>query len=61
MLEREDYRRGWEKKLAWYRRNGVLPPEEGPGPAGMLLTSTESSETGLDLVQVRRLIRDHLQ
>ena len=61
MLEREDYRRGWEKKLAWYRRNGVLPPEEGPGPAGMLLTSTESSATGLDLVQVQRLIRDHLQ
>nr|WP_255595547.1 AAA family ATPase [Lysobacter sp. BMK333-48F3] len=61
MLERDDYRRGWEKKLAWYRRNGIVPAEEGIGPAGVLVTSTESSQTGFDLVQVQRLIREHLQ
>lgn len=31
MLEREDYRRSWEKKLDWYRANQVLPAKEGGG------------------------------
>ena len=43
LLEREDYRRSWEAKLAWYRSNGILPAEEGGGPRGTLLTTTESS------------------
>jgi len=61
LLEREDYRRSWERKLAWYRQNGVLPPEEGAGPNGMLVTSRESSTTGFDTSAIQAMIRKHLQ
>jgi hypothetical protein len=37
MLETEGYRRSWERKLAWYRANGVLPESDGGGPNGMLV------------------------
>ena len=60
MLEREDYRQSWAKKLAWYRANGVLPAEEGGGPQGVLVTTTESSKTGFDSAAVEKIIRDHL-
>ena len=57
MLEREDYRRSWEKKLAWYRSQGVLPADEGDGPNGMLVTTSESSSAGFDSSAVQTVIR----
>jgi hypothetical protein len=60
MLERSDYRRSWEKKLAWYRANDVLPAEEGGGSGGMLVTTTESSQHGFDVAKVHALINEHL-
>lgn len=60
MLEREDYRRGWEAKLAWYRTHGVVPAEEGGGPQGTLVTTTDSSSHGLDMAAVKGLIAEHL-
>ena len=60
MLEREDYRISWGKKLAWYRSQGVLPAEEGPGPNGMLVTTTESSKTGFDSTVVKSIIGKYL-
>lgn len=48
MLDRAEYRKAWEKKLAWYRANGVLPLEEGGGPKGTLITTRESSAEPLD-------------
>ncbi|HET6145565.1 MAG TPA: AAA family ATPase [Candidatus Acidoferrales bacterium] len=60
MLERADYKRSWEKKLAWYRSNGVLPAEEGAGPNGMLVTTTESSSAGFDSAAVQNVIRKFL-
>lgn len=60
MLEREDYRRSWEKKLAWYRSHGVLPAGEGDGPNGMLVTTSESSSGGFDLATVHTIIRKYL-
>lgn len=61
LLDREDYRRGWEKKLAWYRSHGILPAGAGSGGAGVLITTTESSQTGFDLSEVQRIIRQHLR
>jgi hypothetical protein len=52
MLEREEYRKGWEKKLGWYRANGILPAAEGIGPNGVLVTTTESSSAGFDASSV---------
>lgn len=61
MLEREDYRRSWEKKLDWYRANQVLPAEDGGGAHGMLVTTQESTTTGFDLTDVQEKIRKYLQ
>jgi hypothetical protein len=60
MLEREEYRKSWEKKLAWYRSNGVLPAADGAGPKGMLVTTTESSSAGFDAASVQRVILEYL-
>lgn len=60
LLEREDYRRSWEAKLAWYRTNGILPAEEGGGSKGTLVTSMESSTGGFDFSTVQKIVRDHL-
>jgi hypothetical protein len=57
MLERADYLEKWKAKEQWYRDNGVLPLEEGGGKAGTLVTSTESSQTGLDMGQVQATIQ----
>jgi hypothetical protein len=56
MLEKEGYRRSWDKKLAWYRANGVLPENEGGGPNGMLVTSMGSGLTGFDLPTIKATV-----
>lgn len=61
MLEREEYRRSWEKKLAWYRANKVLPAEEGGGANGMLVISQDSSAAGFNLPDVQENIRKYLR
>jgi len=58
LLEREDYRQSWEKKLQWYQKNSVLSAKDGGGKAGMLVTTTESSTAGLDMGQVTSLIKE---
>jgi hypothetical protein len=58
MLDREDYRASWEKKLAWYRANGIHPASESNSGAPMLVTTTDSAENGLDMVQVKKLIAE---
>jgi ATP-dependent exoDNAse (exonuclease V) alpha subunit len=58
MLARKDYRRGWEKKLAWYRANGVLPVGESNGGEAVLVTTTDSSVSGVDMSQVKLLISE---
>ncbi|UYM07815.1 ATP-dependent DNA helicase [Solicola gregarius] len=37
MLDLPDYARKWELKKTWYRENGILPHDEGGGPAGTLI------------------------
>lgn len=54
MLDLPDYRRRWERKLSWYREQGVLPFAEGGGPRGMLVTTTEGP--GLDVPTIRATI-----
>lgn len=60
LLEREDYLRSWEAKRSWYRRNKILPIEEGGGAKGTLVTTTESSAGGFDLPNIQRIIRESL-
>lgn len=56
MLAREDYRLSWEKKLSWYRSNGIFPVGEANSGVPQLVTTTDSAESGLDLMQVKKII-----
>lgn len=47
MLDRDDYREGWEKKKAWYAANGYIEGEN-------LFTSTEGP--GLDMAHVASVV-----
>ena len=58
MLDRPDYRASWERKLAWYRENGVLTLNEAVAEAPMLVTTTDSPVNGLDMAQVKKLIAE---
>ncbi|MBY5508318.1 hypothetical protein HFO81_22550 [Rhizobium leguminosarum] len=50
MLGGVKYDQKWTANLAWYRSNGILPDEEGGGPNGTLLTTTETD--GIDRPQI---------
>jgi len=50
----------YQRKLAWYRANGVLPGESGAGPRGLLVTTTESSKEGFDSSVVQSVIRRYI-
>ncbi len=56
MLDRTEYRLAWDRKLAWYRTNGVLPVEEGGGPAGTLITTTESANVPFSGEDIRKAL-----
>ena len=58
MLDRADYRARWEKKLAWYRANGVHPVVEAKPGAPILVTTQDSADNGLDMAMVKKLIAE---
>ena len=58
MLDRDDYRLSWEKKLDWYRSNGVHPAGEGEPGAATLVITTDSAKTGLDMGRVKAVITE---
>lgn len=57
MLEVKDYREKWEKKLAWYKQNGVLLEADGGGPNGMLVTSEGSGSTSFNATSIHSTIK----
>ncbi|MBI3957614.1 MAG: AAA family ATPase [Chloroflexi bacterium] len=59
-MDLQGYQQRWAAKLARYRANGILPAEEGGGPQGSLVTTTESPTTGFDFTTVQKAISDHL-
>jgi hypothetical protein len=58
MLDRADYRASWEKKLAWYRANGVRPIEDGVSDAPALVITQDSAGIGLDMSHVKNLVAE---
>ena len=56
MLHDRAYRENWERKLAWYREQGILPREEGGGPNGTLVTSQDDERGGIDSPAIGRLV-----
>lgn len=57
MLEKKSYREKWERKLAWYIKNGVMPECEGGGPNGMLVTSQGSGATAFNASEIQATIK----
>ena len=55
MLGNSEYDKKWKAKMQWYRKNGVVPHEDGGGETGTLLTSHEMD--GINHDQIARLIR----
>jgi hypothetical protein len=46
MLQDPHYRARWERKLDWYRSQGILPIEDGPADAPCVLVVTEDDDKG---------------
>lgn len=57
LLADPGYRARWEAKLAWYRRNGVLPHDEGGGVAGTLIITRDDERGGISSQQIEQLIQ----
>ena len=58
MLDDENYVKSWNRKLSWYRSNGILPYEENRSGDAVLVTTQDSPQSGLDMAEVRRLIEE---
>lgn len=58
MLDDENYVKSWNRKLSWYRSNGILPYEENRGGDAVLVTTQDTPQSGLDMAEVRRLIEE---
>ena len=46
MLQDPQYRARWERKLDWYRTQGILPIEEGSAESPRVLVVTEDDDKG---------------
>jgi len=57
MLSKPDYKQRWEKKLAWYHKQGILPIEEGGGPHGILVTTADHPDGGIDVTEIKAIIK----
>ena len=56
MLNKSDYKQRWEKKLIWYERQGILPFEVGGGANGILLTTVDHPDGGIDVTEINKTI-----
>lgn len=60
MLQRPSYRRKWERKLDWYRANGILPYEEGGGPNGTLVVTRDYDDGSISSANIESLVDEIL-
>lgn len=56
MLMDPQYKSRWERKLKWYRDNGVIPWEEGGGPNGALIVTRDTEAGGISSKEIDELI-----
>jgi hypothetical protein len=61
MLDLHGYRADWEAKLEWYREHGIAPWEEGGGPAGVLVWSSEAAGGHIDSHAIEQFARRVLE
>jgi ATP-dependent exoDNAse (exonuclease V) alpha subunit len=56
MLNKSDYKKRWDKKLIWYERQGILPIDKGGGANGILLTTIDHPDGGIDVMEIQNTI-----
>jgi len=56
MLFDPAYLERWQRKLLWYRAQGILSNEQGGGPNGTLVTSQDTEQGGIDSERIEILI-----
>jgi hypothetical protein len=57
MLMDPQYKDRWERKLNWYRENGILPWNEGEGANGTLVITRDSDKGGISSKEIDELIK----
>ena len=57
MLDNPSYRASWERKLDWYRANGVVNLDKDNGAQSILVTTSDSPEQGLNMAEINQVIR----
>lgn len=60
LLNNRTYRERWQRKLDWYRRQGVLPLDQGGGPAGTLITTRDDVRGGIQSDDIERIVNEVL-
>ena len=56
MLTDPGYQRRWEAKQKWYEANGIRPLEAGGGPNGTLVVTSDDQESGVDTIEIGKII-----
>ena len=56
MLGDPQYRRRWERKLVWYREQGILPVDQDTSAARALVVTEDDARGGIDSHQITELI-----
>ncbi len=60
MLHVPSYRRRWEEKLEWYRKQDVGLREDGGGAAGTLIVTRDESNGSIDSERIGKVIKEVL-
>jgi len=61
MLHIPEYRDRWEKKLQWYKEQGIVLHNEGGGPEGTLITSEDDERGGIHSNEIEKMLDEVLQ
>lgn len=57
MLADPGYEARWQRKVAWYRDQGVLPEQDGGGPAGVLVTTSDDLRGGINSLAIDEMVQ----
>jgi len=57
MLSRPDYKKRWDRKLEWYRQQGIYPIDEGGGPSGCLIMTFDHPDGGINVGEIQEIIK----
>jgi ATP-dependent exoDNAse (exonuclease V) alpha subunit len=58
MLNKESYRKRWERKKSIYLNHGIIPLEEGGGQNGYLIVTEDSSQSGISIPDINKIIEE---